>query len=97
MENNGHDVGLLRATDVSFAGYFYIIHQCIRCIQPLKAKVHGTPWTNFKNKKAIVVRAAADVDSDLYWRQSYVVFCTVFPEILALRLDDSNNATMEKI
>ena len=27
----------------------------------------------------------------------YVIFCTVFPELLVLRLADSNNATMDKI
>ena len=63
----------------------------------LRATVHGSPWDELNNKKAIVVRDATDIDSNLYWRQSYVVLCTVLLALLSLRLADSNKATTEKI
>ena len=97
MENNGRDLGLFLTTDVSFPGHCYNINCCIRCIQTLKATVPGSPWSELKNKRAIIVRAIADVNSDLYWRQFYVVLCTVFPALLDLQLANYNNATMDKI
>ena len=97
MAKNGRDVGLIRSADVFFAGYFYSIHCCTRCRHPLKATVNGAPWADLKNKKAVEVRADANVDSDLYWRQSYVVPHTVFLALLALQLADYNKATMDKI
>ena len=66
-------------------------------IQPLKDTVHGAPWSDLKNKKLIVVRDTVNVDSNLYWRKSYVVLCTVFPELLALRLVNSNKTNIDKI
>ena len=95
--NNGRDVGLLHAMDVRFAGYFYSIHCCLWCRQPLKVKIHGAPWSELKNKKAIVVRAAVDVDSKLYWRQSYVVLHTMFLALFVLQLANNKKATMDKI
>ena len=84
MENNRRDVGLLCTTDFRFAGYFYSIRLYLWCSQPLKATVHEVPWAELNNKKAIVFRTVANINSDLYLRQSYVVLCTVFPEILAM-------------
>ena len=97
MANNGRDLGFIRATTVRFLGYFCIVHCCIRCSQPLKSTVYGSPWADLKNKKEIVVRDATYVESDLYWRQSYVVLRTVFPTLLALRLANPNKAAMDKI
>ena len=51
----------------------------------LKATAHGAPWADSKNKIAIVFRAATDVDSNLYWRQLYVVLRTVFLALLVLQ------------
>ena len=48
-------------------------------------------------KKVIVVRAAVDVDSDLYRRQLYVVLYTVFLEFISLQISDSDKSTLEKI
>ena len=45
----------------------------------------------------IGVKAAADVDSNLHWRQLYVILCAMFPSFFAPRLSDSNKATMDKI
>ena len=97
MSNNGRKVGLLRTTDICFAGYFYSIHLCIRCRHPLKATFYGALWSNLNNKRVIVVRAAADVNSDLYWRQSYVVLCTIFLALILLQFAYSNKSTMNKI
>ena len=97
MENNGRKVGLIRATDVSFADYFYSIRCCLWCCQPFRATVHGAPWNYLNNNKAIVVRAAADVNSNLYWRQSYVVLCTMFLALILLQFAYSNKSTMNKI
>ena len=63
----------------------------------MKATFYGAPWAELKNKKAIAVRAVVNVDSDLYWRQSYVVLCTVFLACLALKLTNYNKAPVDKI
>ena len=63
----------------------------------MKVTVNGGPWDDLKNKKVIVVRAAADVNSDLYRRQYYVVLYTVFLALIALKMSDFNNSTLEKI
>ena len=97
MEKRRRNLGLLHATDVCFAGYIYSIRCYLWFKQPLKDIIHGAPWSGLKDNKVIMVRAAANVDSDLYWRQLYVVLCTVFPALLALRLSNSNNATMDNI
>ena len=66
MSNNRRNLRLIRAMDVRFAGYFYSIHSCLRCMRPLKATLHAALWANLNNKKAMLVGASADVDSNLY-------------------------------
>ena len=63
----------------------------------MKYTVHRAPWDDLKNKKEIVVRAAANVNINLYWRQSYVVLHTMVPSLLGLRLAYSKKSTMDKI
>ena len=63
----------------------------------MKATAHGAPCADLNNMKWIVVRSATDVDSNLYWSKLYIVLPTVFPELLALRLDDSNKSNVDKI
>ena len=97
MANNGRDLGLLCATDIFFSGYFYSMHCCLRCGQPLKATVHRAPWSDLKNKKATVFMAGADVDSNLYWRKLYFILRIMFPALLTLRLANSSKSAMDKI
>ena len=63
----------------------------------MKATVNGSPWANLKNKKAIVVRATTDADSNIYWRQLYVILRNTFSALLALQLSDFKKATMDKL
>ena len=63
----------------------------------MKAIVHGAPWDNLKNKKSILVRAAADVDIDLYWRQLHVIIFALLLALFALQISDSNKSNMEQI
>ena len=63
----------------------------------MKTTVHGAPWSDLKNKKVIVVRAAEDVNIDLYCRQSCVIFHAIFLALIVMQLSDSNNSIMEKM
>ena len=94
--NNGREVGLLRATTVRMAGYFYAMMRALRCRDSLRATVTHSQWAK-RSKKKKEVRAGNDVMDDTIWKRMYVLCKVVLPALLLLRIADRNSPGMDML
>jgi hypothetical protein len=94
--NNGREIGLLRATPVRMAGYFYAMMRALRCRDSLRATVTHSEWAK-RSKKKKEARAGSDVMDDTLWKRMYVLCKVVLPALLLLRLADRNSPGMDML
>ena len=98
--NHGRYLGLLRATDVRFAGYFIALHRLLRNKKALMSVVTSTEFEKYKfngqNKSLLKETLVEIVQDAAFWREVETIVITMFPVLQILRLADSNKPGMDK-
>ncbi len=96
LANKGKQVGLLHGAGTRFASWFYAMMCLLRLKEPLKSTIHQQKFRDiFLNASA---RAAVkDIGGEKLWKCMYILLCSVYPALRALRYWDSSKPSMDKI
>jgi hypothetical protein len=86
--NNGRPIGLLRASDTRMTGYFMAMHRDLSLKQALKATVAGSDFISLKISKS--KDPTATIRDELEYQRVFHMLHATFPELMILRLADSN-------
>ena len=62
----------------------------------MTATIGSATWKGIKLKK-IEERVAQDIENNKMWKVIYIFMITLFPELLVLRFDDSNQDCVDKL
>ena len=98
--NDGRYLGLLRPTEVRFAGYFIALHRLLRNKKALKSTIASAEFDKHKfsgrhnhDLKSTIINI---VNDEFFWREVTIIVIAMFPLLQILRLADSNQPGMDK-
>jgi hypothetical protein len=98
LYNKGWLISLLCGAGTWFATWFYAMHRALCLKQALLATIHQQKFLDLKSaKKQSVQVAVQDIEDNKFWKCLYILLCSVFPALRALRFCDASRLAMDKI